>query len=108
MSIEKTTQNITSLKIKGSELSDILSALQARQDSITSALSSAADDYNTEIIDARADAFGNSHSSIGENVRKNQLYLWEQLNEKISALQSQYDALAASVITLTELINKKS
>lgn len=105
MSISGTTQSITSLKINGSELSTLLSALQARQDSITSALSSASDDYNTEIIDARADTFGNSHDNIGTNIRANQLYLWEQLNEKISVLQSQYDNLAAAVIKLADQIN---
>lgn len=104
MSISGTTQSITSLKINGSELSTLLSALQARQDSITSALSSASDDYDTEIIDARADIFGISHENIGDNIRANQLFLFNLFSEKLNAQQAQIDSLTQAVIKLAEAI----
>lgn len=104
MSISGNTQYITSLKINGSELSTLLSALQARQDSITSALSSASDDYDTEIIDARADIFGISHENIGGNIRTNQLFLFNLFSEKLNAQQAQIDSLTQAVIKLAEAI----
>lgn len=106
MSIEKKTFNINSLKINGAELDSLLAALSARQDSITAALSSSSGDYNTEILDARADAFGNSHANFGDNIRENQTYLHNLILEKFSVLQSQYDALASSFISLTNELSK--
>lgn len=104
MAIENNTQNITSLLINGTELSSTLNEFKARQDALASALSSAAGDYNTEIIDARADAFGNNHDLVGNNIRVNQNYLLGIILEKFEIMQSQYDELAAAYIKLSDAI----
>lgn len=106
MSIDNHTQNIRSLLVNGQELSSVLGQLKTRQDSITAALSSASDDYNTEIIDARASAFGISHENIGGNIRESQLFLYNLITENISLLQSQINSLSAAVINLTQIITK--
>ena len=105
MSISNNTQSITSIILEGENLTDTVNALKARQNSLTSALSSNATDYNTEIIDARADTFGNSHNNLGENIRANQLYLYNLIIEKFSVLQQQYDYLAQCYINLAGIIN---
>lgn len=105
MSVENCTQIISSFKINGVEVADRLKTIEARQESITTALSSSATDYNTEILDARADAFGNSKTSLGANVRDNQLYLYNLLLEKVNTLQSQYDNLSAAYISLSNTVN---
>lgn len=108
MSIDNHTQNIKSLKVNGTELSQLLDTLKARQDAITGALSSASGNYETELIDARADAFGNSFAYVGNNVRNGQSYIIQLLTEKIDALQKQCDLLSASLIKVTEIITKNS
>lgn len=106
MAIYNNTQNIKSLLVNGQELADQLAALKTRQDSLATALSSAAGDYETEIIDARVDAFGNGHANIGNNIRDTQSYIMNYFKEKISLQDSQIDILSDAVITLAELVTK--
>lgn len=108
MSIINGTQNITNINVDGKDLSQTLAALEARQNSLTSALSSDAGDYNAEIIDARADAFGNSHQNAGNNIRNNQLYLYNSLLQKFNTLQAQYDSLSEAYINLAAVVSDLS
>lgn len=107
MSIDNHTQTIKSLKLNGTELSSLLATLEARQDSLAGALSSASGDYETELIDARADAFGNSYAYLGNNIRGGQIYLMQFFTEKINNLQSQINTLSAALIKVSELVNAK-
>ena len=93
------TEHLTRLehfKIFAVSVRTLIQALEARQDSDVTAATE-----DSEIIDARVDAWGNIQGSLGSNIRGGQSRLIEALRQAQSLLQEQIDALSETRITNT-------
>lgn len=73
-----------------------LTVLNARLDTQVTASTDADADYAAEVADARADIWGNTCGSLGENLRGGQSRLMEALTEIQTLLQEEIDALTES------------
>ena len=76
-----------------------LQTLEARYDVNVTASTDSDADYAAEVVDARVDTLGNSHASLGANIREGQRNLSlaiETLEETQNTLQYEYDTLSAS------------
>ena len=63
--------------------------MEARQDSNVTAATE-----DSEVIDARIDAWGNEHSSLGTGIRKGQQRLSDAIDELRASLQNQLQELS--------------
>lgn len=70
-----------------------IQTLVARQDSNITAATE-----DSEVIDARIDAWGNEHGSLGTNIREGQLRLEEAINDGQAGTQEQIQELAETRI----------
>ncbi len=70
--------------------------LSSRIDAQVTASTDADADYAAEVVDARADMWGNVSGSLGGNVRGGQSRLMELLTQAQMLLQGEIDALAES------------
>lgn len=70
-----------------------IQTLAARQDADITAATE-----DSEVIDARVDAWGNEHGSLGTNIREGQLRLEEAINDGQAGTQEQIQELAETRI----------
>lgn len=64
-----------------SELESRMAVIEARQDANVSASTDPDADYAAEVVDARVDARGNTHASLGERIRNHELAFLCYANE---------------------------
>ena len=96
---ESVRTELDDLSNENEALSTQLQTLEARYDANVTASTDADADYAAEVVDARVDAWSNSHSSLGANIREGQRNLSlaiETLEETQNTLQYEYDTLSAS------------
>ena len=70
--------------------------LNARMDAQVTATTESDSDYAAEVVDSRADIWGNEWGSLGGNLRGGQSRLMDALTQAQTLLQGEIDALAES------------
>ena len=75
--------------------------LNARIDAQVTASTDSDADYAAEVVDARADVWGNVQGSLGSNIRGGQERLSDALELALTLLQGQIDALSETRIRNT-------